>query len=1141
MVGGDNDLTMATLNVEAVRYTGDATLTLTADQIADIGIVDADGDGVADNWTVAAGATVVLNIVDLTDQPLDLDAIAAAGIDIGSISIENTDAPVTLHPLTTLGGADVIYMPTADGEDMGEAVEKTSLNLTAAQFAGLDGAGSITEEGGVVDPSTSGTVNITDLMNTLDTDGDGDVDATTIDLSGVVVRNGTITINELANDVTLDAASNLNSSLSPDPDVPNRFSVTLNDVDSSANPDDLAGQTIRFSTAVQAERAILVDGYDGSHEQADTNVIWLFDTIDGTAEAGKVDTAGYDGELGRLWVNDQLVDGENVEELFTSLAQSIVIRVVNTADLDELLPIFEGVDRTVEVESFTQLPGGLSFNDEDLLEGVVNLTLDLGGDVEMGDLAIDNIVAADVLNPGGADFQTLTINSLLANPAVGPDAALYLLPEDFDPLVNPYPTGPNVIGDISAGPTREQLDDVTLNATQVGLDIQTIYFVSDEAGTVATLTVTGNRNTTIKSVDSSDADVTGVVIAKSGAGVLTITGGSPAAALGDTEELTITGNGTGDIKLGTAADTANSVMYAGIAGAALSLVTVSAAAAVDLGVIAEVDSAEFTLTDTNGAATTTLVMGEANANGLKAPELAADGVWTFNSVTMTLTGDVTLGAGTLVLNNVALTIDGDVDFSTLAEDDPATPEQEGLVLIGGTTIDVPTGASLTLTAVQADGLVITGGGSVDILALEETPNADLSGIFTGVDDTGTVTAALDSTDDVTLGGDLGKAAITISGNGTVDITGNINEASFTVGADATLAVTAAQADGLVADGTGTVAIGDLGQTPDADLSGITATTVTAAVDTDVTFTGDLGTGVTVVVGDGVTLTAEASVVDGQTIENAVDGDGRTLSGSLVVEDNAAGDPIDADLSNVETNIAFGAGVELGTVTFPTLTTVDNDPDPDFVQTVTLTAAQASGQTINGGASGQVIITELGADPVDFTGINVDDATATVPATATLDATTDLGDVNVVVAAGVLTLTGAQASGLSITGAGSVIITDVAAGDDLTGIDVAGGLTIQAAEGETELTLTAEQADGAIVEGFLGATLDKVTVTALEDALGTDLSGINATDVEVQLDSTGDVEIAGTANLAGATVIVSGNGIVTAQADDPATSGSRRTA
>ena len=115
-----------------------------------------------------------------------------------------------------------------------------------------------------------------------------------------------------------------------------------------------------------------------------------------------------------------------------------------------------------------------------------------------------------------------------------------------------------------------------------------------------------------------------------------------------------------------------------------------------------------------------------------------------------------------------------------------------------------------------------------------------------------------------------------------------------------------------------------------------------------------------------------------------------------------------------------------------------------------------------------------------------------------------------------------------------VVTGVAAADDLSGIDVAGGLTIEAADGETELNVTAAQADGAVVEGFGGATLDKVTVSDLEDALGADLSGVNATDVEVQLDSTGNVEILGSANLANTTVMVSGNGVVTAQADDPVT-------
>lgn len=207
------------------------------------------------------------------------------------------------------------------------------------------------------------------------------------------------------------------------------FSVTLNDIDPDfAIDNELAGEIIRFATAVQAEREINVVGADDDaggvwnpatdadqYFERDTSVIWLFDAIEGTATPGKIDTSDYDIALGRVWVNDVLVDGQNIEDIFSSPSQiqanpdtgvinlnsSTIVRVVNTADLATLLPENLDVSRTVEVEAFTQLPDGLIFNNEDLLVGVENLTLDLGGQVNIGDVSIDDIVNDN-------EFGTLT-------------------------------------------------------------------------------------------------------------------------------------------------------------------------------------------------------------------------------------------------------------------------------------------------------------------------------------------------------------------------------------------------------------------------------------------------------------------------------------------------------------------------------------------------------------------------------------------------------------------------------------------------------------------------------------------------------------------------------------------------------------
>lgn len=1135
IVDGDNDLTEAALTVESVNFSGDATLTLTAAQVAAIGV---------GNFSADEGVTVTLNISELGAQNLDLDVIQEAGINIGEITIAE-QADVALNEDTTLGGADQITMlVSAD-----EADNDTSLEMTAAQFQGFSGI--IVEDNAGTENEAN--VTIDELSN-----DQADIDLSTIDVTGdQELRLGGTTGDD---DVTLDAAADLAD-----------FTVILDDLDSAVTADDLAGQTIRFATAVQAERDVEIDDYDGSHGEADTNVIWLFNEISDTAEPGKVDTAGYDAELGRLWVNDELVDGENVEELFTTLVSSIYVRVVNTADLGELLPETIGFDRTVEVEAFTSLPGGLIFNDEDLLEHVQNLTLDLGGDVNMGDLSLDNILAADVSNDD--EFETLTINSKLAS--LGNSE--YLLPESFDPLVNPYPDGPNIIGDISSGATRDELARVTVDADEVAIEIQTISFSDDDGDDpTAVFTALGAEDITVKSLDTSDAEITALnVDATAFTGTLTVTGGSPAAAVANTETLTVETTDS-DVVFGSVIDedAATPEYYAGVYGPDLSTITVNTRDGnVDLGVLASIDGTVdpdavpaipgFQLNvNATGTGEVTVVLGEAVVDGIDtAPELEDGEVWIFDTCNLTITDAVTFNeGGTLDLSaGVTLDIEGDVDFTTLV-DDIDTPEVEGLIL-GGTTLDVPADATLTLTAAQADGVTITGAGTVEITELEATPGADLSGIMTGVDDTGEVNAALDSTDDVNLTGDLGIAYVTISGDGIVDIAGTINEATFTVEEDATLNLTAAQADEREVDGEGTVNVADLSLDSAADLSTITTDTVNAAVDLSVAFTGDLGSA-EVTVAAGADLQAEASILDGRTI---------TGEGTVSVNDNVDGDDIVADLSNISTYaIKLVADANVGTITFPTLFSIAGPPAVD--QTVTLTAAQADGQTIEGddsGADGAVVITDLGDAPVDLTGIDAGTMTASLEdADVTLDAATDLGDVEVVVGAGeTLHAAAAIIDGKTVTNAGTVDVTALEAaldadlsgitggtitaaldstgdvtltgdmgeavvnidGDDTVTIDDAAALNTAAtafnfvADSNATVSLNAEQADGITTTDNSGAGTVAIEVTDLQDESGADLSGLVADSVDVYLDaSVGDDVLTADANLGTHTVHIEGS-------------------
>ena len=139
---------------------------MTAAQVAAIGTVDgADAGTAADQWSALAALNVTLNITELDGTDFTpnmlLDQVAAAGINIGTITIKDT-TQVTIDTGMTMGGADSIIVPAG-----------TTLNLTALQFDQLEGTGTIV--GLTATGQTQGKVNITGLVNTLD-DADLDTD-----------------------------------------------------------------------------------------------------------------------------------------------------------------------------------------------------------------------------------------------------------------------------------------------------------------------------------------------------------------------------------------------------------------------------------------------------------------------------------------------------------------------------------------------------------------------------------------------------------------------------------------------------------------------------------------------------------------------------------------------------------------------------------------------------------------------------------------------------------------------------------------------------------------------------------------------------------------------------------------------------
>ncbi len=1183
VVGGDNDLTEATLDIEQVHITADSTLTLTEAQVQAI------GEG---NFSVDAGVSVTLNVTEVSNgSTIDLNTIQDAGFNIGVVS--TADENVTLNDAATLGGADELRVVLDDADN--------TLTLTATQYLQLNG-GNITELD--TDLVTSATPNrahvvITDLstasnaVDIVNPNGDDRV-SVNIDLSTVATTGDhTLQIADAgtAADVTIDNTSDLGD-----------FTVVLDDIDDAVpltpTPNELAGQTVRFTTEAQAARAVDVVGYDSNGTpddgtEADTNVVWDFDSA-----SGPIDTSRYDGELGRLWVSDELVKSDNdLEDLFAAsdlngnslqddinLNGSIIVRIVNTQELELIDYASQGVSRTVEIEAYTDLSStGLVFDEQDQLVHVDNLTIDLGGEVKLGNLQIDNIIRTTDTDPDSDQFNTLTINSYLAD-----TAGHYLLPEDFVPGLNVYPTGGNEVGDISAGTTRNELAHVVVNAHDVEITIREILFAEDTAGSTAIFTVNGDNDVTVKSLDTTDPEITGLMVTNNltGGAVLAVTGGSPGldggTAVGNTETLTIDSDG-GTTTFGSAKTAPATGEWAGVYGETLSLIDLKGAdGTVNLGVIAGVDSEDFTIDGLGGGTTTvSFTLGEADANGLKAPELSATGEWVFrfdtaDTVNMTITSDAVLNAGgTLTLTNVdALSIDGAVDLSDL------------VLTLGVTTVDVPAGSSLTLTGEQADGLTITGGGDVVIVEAEDVADPDFSNIMANVGDTGTVTVQVDTSDDDDADTDpetitfnaanMGVANIVVSGDGTLQFTNDFvghdrdndpltpdDFATITVGASATVDLTAAQADGLVVDGAGTVNVA-ITLPSAADLSGITATNVNAMVTGVGAFTGDFGGATVTLMTDTTSMTVEASVVDGVTVGYDQSNIDNPADGAEIIVINTAPSAVDVDLSNVTArNIHISTNINQnalwGTITFPVLTTdtITNSlsVDVDYPQGVTGWATNLDGQTITGEGTVRAFADwSTSAFDIDLSGITPtdpdDDGTPAFNPdnlvlrfyndgdVNTLAPTANLGSFDVQVDGGeTLVATGAQVSGLDVYGAGTLRVTNLTTGIDLSGVTTASVIGV-VGSGTVDLSgvanLTAIDVEtGANADLTIGAAQFS-ELNAGDNLFPADLAELNTLTVDVvyTISATDfDVDLVVQDTAANWTVVGPAAGILQAQVDD----------
>jgi len=728
-VGVPMDLSNDTLtSIEFIKMTNGSVLTLDQAQVTQVGLADI----TINNYVGGNTATLHINEVDPT---LAINASQVAlGVNIASITVNGNMGVVTLNAGTILTGVDKLTVNAG-----------TTLNLTAAQFQQLDGAGII--DGG-------GTVNITDLTQA-DVDLVGGLDLTSIDCT-----QGTIT---LAGDVILriDAPAVAdNPGTIEDEAIPQRYVSVLDNFAIS-----LTGtQNLTLSNATQA------DGRD-INGTANT-VVWLgFDSIPGAPDS--LDASGY--VIPTLEVLDTLIENENtnVEDLLDDLASGVHVHVFEIDPGSSTpVPVDPGAvtttNRVVTIDADTTLADDLDFTDLDAGQEVATLELNLSGAS-----IITGGVDLSAINHGGTFapdfFQTLTINS-----------------DGTDPN--------SIVGEITAGSTdvvdgaatENNLLEVIIDANQ-DLNIGGIEFSARTDGSAATLDidVAAGESVTIGDLDTGDDQVDSLTVTHTGDGSLTV-GLSTLATIDESDTLTIAGSATGNDTLritsnvGTPMDLSND----NLTSIEFVQMTNASVLTLDQAQVTQVGLGDISMLSGTG----TLHINEFD------PTLAFDatGVATgvnIGSITVTTSG--TLNAGTVLTGVDKLTIaDGVILNLTAAQ----FQQLDGAGIIDGLgTVNI---TDLTQTAI-GDGAdfdlsdITAVQGTITLLDLNVTldPLTDLSGFaielangqgiglsnqtqadgrtITGTGATSTVQFGFDSLDDLTVD-DLGGLGLDL---GIIDVTG----------------------------------------------------------------------------------------------------------------------------------------------------------------------------------------------------------------------------------------------------------------------------------------------------------------------------------------------------------------------------------
>jgi Ca2+-binding RTX toxin-like protein len=809
-----------------------------------------------------------------------------------------------------------------------------------------------------------------------------------------------------------------------------------------------------------------------------------------------------------------LITGRGVDNLDATLAEQAVSfnagagtnTIVGSAYGDSIT-LGSGVDIVAAGEGDDVVLGAATLGDQ--------LTLGAGND------AIDYTpLRRGTLIDGGADIDTLgyrgakalTINFTNANPVSG-ETALYQNFENLDAAaatgvltVIASATTTSLVGgsadDVLTGAAGSQrlqggAGNDTLNggadadtyvfennADANGIDSLGSYFVAGASAGADVLDFSAFlgggsfASTVIEHSGSSDVAINNkvVLLATANGDVSATNTAAKVAAL-------IEGNSTAmELAVGGKAVIITGDDSAATAGARIYYVDDSLGARVgiveadDIGAVATLTVDIDTIVATNiGLALGALVYSGASFKEATANDGSIVGVTTITLSGDSFAGDVGDALGTV--SNVPAGLNGVLVKATATT---ATLRLTGNATTHTQAADI---SNLTVSFANAD---FNSGSSAYITGLVKNNIGvdfkDPTPTFAVTDTAGVLTFSGTATGVITVAVDSNRVATFTRGGVAASTKPDLDSVTkLTLASGQTMELRAALLGGFAVDGAGTLAVWGMQNALAADLSTLTAATVTASFGESSTFVGDFGSAA-VNMAAGKTLTLSASRADDATIGGA---------GSIVV----------TDFSAATAYALAGLSSSAGTVSIALNTGGILHADTTFNSSITLTlaigvqltgtAAQLHGVTVNDGSyTGNLVVTALGASEFDSSAIDINgtlvyhaQSGAITLAADTLLNPTAASSVTLNIAnASTLTASAAQVHGVQLVavGSGHVVITGADGAQTIQGTvgdDVIAG-------GKGDDVLSGAVGDDTYVFAASGALNDKdiITLVASEDVL-----------------------------------------------------------